>query len=165
MTQAANAGATAGLDAAIVDVAALIATNARLSADNDRLVAEAKAKQLLDQHGNAANESRASSKERFAIIIDEGRTEHDIDPVPVSPNGRMYQIKRGQVVEVPFEVIDVLNHAVEDRAVPKTDAQGQPAGFDVRKARRFPFQNYGKTVDANGDRTGLKLPEMEAAVA
>ena len=65
--------------------------------------------------------------------------------------------------EGPTGIVGVLNTAVEDKSNPKTDAQGNPAGFDVRKARRFPFQNYGKTVDAEGKRTGLKLPEMAAA--
>ncbi len=76
-------------------------------------------------------------------------------------NGRLYQIKRGQIVEVPMEVIDVLNHAVENKSIPKQDAQGNPAGYDVRAARRFPFQNYGKTVDAVGQRTNLQLPVFD----
>lgn len=157
--ESANAKALSGTESA-EDLQVKLAAS---EAENKALKLAAEARQLVDQHATTANESHASSKERFAIIIDEGRSEFDIDPVPVGVNGRYYQIKRGQLVEVPIEVVGVLNTAVEDKSIPKTDSQGNPAGFDVRKARRFPFQNYGKTVDAEGKRTGLKVPEMAAA--
>lgn len=121
-------------------------------------------RQLKDEHAKSANESRSSTLERFAILIEEARDPNEVDPVPVGCNGRLYQIKRGKVVEVPLEVIDVLNHAVENKSIPKQDAHGNPAGYDVRPARRFPFQNYGKTVDAKGTRTNLQLPTFEEVV-
>jgi hypothetical protein len=65
----------------------------------------------------------------------------------------MYQIKRGKVVEVPEEVVDVLRNAVEERPIIKLDTFGNPAGYEGwRKARRFPFQIFGKTVDEAGAR-------------
>jgi len=160
----ANAAALAGIeDVQPVNgptVAELQEVIRKMEVEKQALKQAAADRQLKDEHAKAANESRSSTKERFAILIDEARDPNEVDPVPVGCNGRLYQIKRGKVVEVPIEVIDNLNHAVEDKSIPKQDAQGNPAGYDVRKARRFPFQNYGKTVDAAGQRTNLQLPEF-----
>jgi hypothetical protein len=145
-------------------IAELQAKLAAAEKANVELVLKAEAKQLADQHAAGANESHASSKVRYAIVIDEARDPNEINPVFVSPNGRAYHIKRGVVVEVPREVVNVLNDAVEDRAVPRSDAQGMPNGFDVRKARRFPFQNYGMVVDAEGKRIERELPGLNTAV-
>jgi hypothetical protein len=167
-TSTVNQGALAGIEeispANEPTIAELQAVIRRLELEKLAMKKAAVDRQLIDQHVKAANESRASTQERFAIMIDEARDTQEVDPVPVGCNGRLYQIKRGKIVEVPIEVIDNLNHAVEDKAVVKTDAQGNPAGYDVRKARRFPFQNYGKTVDAAGARTNLQLPVLDAAL-
>lgn len=161
-----NQGAAAGIAELLPvnepTIAELQATIRRLELEKTAMKQAQETKQLIDQHTKSANESRTATKERFAILLDEGRDANEVDPVPVGVNGRLYQIKRGKIVEVPYEVIDVLNHAIEDRAIPKVDAQGNPFGYDVRKARRFPFQNYGKTVDANGARTNLQLPTFDA---
>lgn len=152
MTQGANASAIAGIQTeenqpTVAELQARIRALENEKKDRD-------AAQLIDQHRTSANESRSKDKERFAILIDEAREQGEIDPVPVSINGRMYQIKRGKVVEVPEEVIDVLRNAIEERPIVRLDANGNPNGYEGwRKARRFPFQNFGKTVDATGERT------------
>lgn len=140
-------------------VTQLQAKLAAVELENSELRRKAEAKQLVDQHAGAANESHASSKERWAIVIDEARDANEIDPVFVGANGRGYLLKRGQAVKVPREVVSVLSDAVEDRAVPKFDTRGNPIGLDIRRARRFPFTNLGLAVDAAGNPTELKIPD------
>lgn len=161
----ANAAALAGIvEASEPTVAELQEVIRKMELEKKALKQAAEDRQLKDEHAKSANESRSSTKERFAILIEEARDPNEVDPVPVGCNGRLYQIKRGKIVEVPLEVIDVLNHAVENKSIPKQDANGNPVGYDVRPARRFPFQNYGKTVDAAGARTNLQLPTFEEVV-
>jgi len=100
-----------------------------------------------------ANASRASSKERWAIIVDEGNDATELSFVPVGVNGRVYQITRGRVVEVPLEVLGVLDHAILDKAITTVDsATGMPNGSVTRKVRRFPYQKLGKAIDSDGKR-------------
>ena len=107
-----------------------------------------------------ASERAAASKERFGIIIDEGHDQNDISEVPVQVNGRAYQIKRGQYVEVPREVVGVLKDAVIDKAIASFDAQGMPDGIKLRPSRRFPFQEFGLVVDAAGKRLREPQPPL-----
>lgn len=51
------------------------------------------------------------------IIIDETRDSTEMQNVPVGVNGRMWIIKRGEEVEVPLEVLEVLDHAVVEKTV------------------------------------------------
>lgn len=100
-----------------------------------------------------ATASSASTKERYAIIIEEGAEANAIKRVPVQVNGRAYLIERGKRVEVPPEVVHVLEDAVVDKSIPVEDERtGLPNGIVVRPTRRFPFQNLGKVVDADGNR-------------
>lgn len=99
-----------------------------------------------------ATESRASSAERWRIIIDEPRDQTDAPEAFVGVNGRAYQIKRGVAVDVPPEVVHVLNNAVAERSFPKVnEVTGMPEGIVTRKYRRFPFQMLGKSRDAAGN--------------
>lgn len=107
-----------------------------------------------------ASERNAASKERFGIIIDEGHDQNDISEVPVQVNGRAYQIKRGQYVEVPREVVGVLKDAVIDKAIASFDAQGMPNGIKLRPSRRFPFQEFGLVIDAAGKRVREPQPQL-----
>lgn len=100
-----------------------------------------------------ANVSRASTKERIAIIVDESPDATDLSFVPVGVNGRVYQITRGRVVEVPPEVLGVLNHAILAKSFTKVDSlTGMPNGADVRNVRRFPYQKLGVAINADGER-------------
>jgi hypothetical protein len=100
-----------------------------------------------------ATASSASTKERYAIIVEEGGEANAIKRVPVQVNGRAYLIERGKRVEVPPEVVHVLENAVVDKSIPVEDERtGLPNGIVVRPTRRFPFQNLGKVVDADGNR-------------
>lgn len=139
-------------------VAELKAKLAAAEAERDAAIARADAKQLKDEHAQpgVANESQASSLARWGIILDPAREKNEIDPVFVSVNGRAYNIKRGKYVEVPREVVEVLNHAVQTVMVPRMNDQGQPVGADPHNARRFPYRMLGKAVDEKGQRT---LPE------
>ena len=99
-----------------------------------------------------ANTSTASSKERWAITLDEGQDINAPSDVPIQPNGRVYNIQRGKRVEVPWDVISVLQDAVVDKTIPQIDNAGMPNGFITRPMRRFPFQIHGQTVDKDGKR-------------
>lgn len=100
-----------------------------------------------------ATASSASTKERYAIIVEEGGEANAIKRVPVQVNGRAYLIERGKRVEVPPEVVHVLENAVVDKSISVEDeSTGLPNGIVVRPTRRFPFQNLGKVVDADGNR-------------
>jgi hypothetical protein len=105
-----------------------------------------------------ATASSASTKERYAIIVEEGGEANAIKRVPVQVNGRAYLIERGKRVEVPPEVVHVLENAVVDKSIPVEDERtGLPNGIVVRPTRRFPFQNLGKVVDADGNRLDGKI--------
>lgn len=100
-----------------------------------------------------ATASSASSKERYAIIVEEGTESNSDKTITPQVNGRAYQIERGKRVEVPFEVVHVLENAVINKTIAVEDERtGLPNGHIVRPMRRFPFQNLGKVIDANGNR-------------
>jgi hypothetical protein len=88
-----------------------------------------------------ANVSGASTDLRVTININESDDSQDADnEVPVQVNGRAYQIKRGQDVAVPPEVVVALENAVVDKAIPMKDENGMTRGFTLRPAKRFPFR-------------------------
>lgn len=125
--------------------------------EQNRALVEARNTNLEDDN---ASERGAASKERFGIIIDEGHDQNDISEVPVQVNGRAYQIKRGQYVEVPREVVGVLKDAVIDKAIASFDAQGMPNGIKLRPSRRFPFQEFGLVIDSTGKRVREAQPQL-----
>ena len=101
---------------------------------------------------NSATMSRASTKERWAIIIDEGDNQ-EMSSAPIGINGRVYLIMRGRVAEVPPEVLDVLDHAILDKSSTIFDeTTGMAAGNRIKKVRRFPYQKLGMAVNAAGER-------------
>jgi hypothetical protein len=113
---------------------------------------KAEAEERAERASPDANLSRSSSKERFRIMIYESREKSDSKEVPVSVNGRAYQIKRGVQVDVPQEVVSVLSDAVIGQGVPIVDERtGIEAGVEYINAARFPFQMLGKSVDAEGN--------------
>lgn len=119
------------------------------AADKDKIIADLSA---VAADTCVASVSHATTKARYAIIVDEGRDQHDEPGVFVSVNGRAYQLKRGVTCEVPPEILEALDHAVIDKHIPVTDANGMPNGTITRASRRFPYQNRGKVVDENGER-------------
>jgi hypothetical protein len=132
------------------DVEALKARIRELEQANQaqRVAVEAEEKEV-----GLATASSASTKERYAIIVEEGGEANAIKRVPVQVNGRAYLIERGKRVEVPPEVVHVLENAVVDKSISVEDERtGLPNGIVVRPTRRFPFQNLGKVVDADGNR-------------
>lgn len=117
---------------------------------------------LRDVQPAASEDYAPASQARYGIIVEESNDENEVSVVPVQVNGRAYQITRGAYVEVPREVVSVLTDAVIDKAVPATDSMGNPVGYTLRPARRFPFQSFGKVVDESGNR--VKSPMSEHAI-
>lgn len=86
----------------------------------------------------AATEVIPAAK-RVKIILEEN---DNIPPTGlfIGINGRSFLLRAGEEVEVPVEVVEVLNDAVED--VPRTD--GNNNVLDYRKKMRFPYRLTGK---------------------
>lgn len=93
--------------------------------------------------------SQASSQKRLRIYIEEKRHSTEIDPVFVGCNGRGYYIKRGFEVDVPVEVVAILDNAIEGVVKPRPATVG---GVDFITSRRFPFRKLGVAVDEKGVR-------------
>ena len=76
-----------------------------------------------------------SSTPRVRIILEEN---DNIPPTGlfVGVNGRSFLVRAGEEVEVPVEVVEALNDAVE--SVPRTDASGNIV--DYRNRLRFPYR-------------------------
>ena len=72
---------------------------------------------------------------RVKIILEEN---DNIPPTGlfVGVNGRSFLVRAGEEVEVPVEVVEALNDAVE--SVPRTDASGNIV--DYRNRLRFPYR-------------------------
>lgn len=137
------------------EFAAMKAQISKLIAENDKLAKDLSGYETTEVvEAATATISNSATKERFAITIEEGHENHDAPDVFVGVNGRSYLIQRGMRVEVPKEVLEVLDHAVIDKHIPVKDQQGMPNGTETRASRRFPYQNHGKVIDLNGDRIG-----------
>ena len=89
--------------------------------------ARAKARGLAD--------APLSDSPRVRIILEEN---DNIPPTGlfVGVNGRSFLVRAGEEVEVPVEVVEALNDAVE--SVPRTDASGNIV--DYRNRLRFPYR-------------------------
>jgi len=130
----------------------------QLEDDKQALIAERDAKLHVPADGSA-NESRASTRVRYRIIIEEGREKNALTHVFVGVNGRGYSIKRGAAVDVPPEVIENLKDAVEVTQVSIVDEErGVVVGSQERRVRRFPYTVLGKSRDERGG----KLMEDDA---
>lgn len=82
---------------------------------------EADAKEVQETKDILLKEPEAPK--RVKIIIAEGEGEENQGDVFVSVNGKAWQIKRGFEVEVPQEVIEVLDHAVTTKMTQNLDTQ------------------------------------------
>lgn len=89
--------------------------------------ARAKARGLAD--------TPLSDSPRVRIVLEEN---DNIPPTGlfVGVNGRSFLVRAGEEVEVPVEVVEALNDAVE--SVPRTDASGNIV--DYRNRLRFPYR-------------------------
>jgi hypothetical protein len=91
--------------------------------------------QILDAEKPSAKDK---ASELVRIVIHKSPLPHAVDPVPVSVNGRQWTIKRGEVVEVPRFLVEVLEHAEETHF----DQIGNPDGSTnllERKSLSYPF--------------------------
>jgi hypothetical protein len=154
---AADADAALQATRALAEAAEAQATELKkqIAAQADLIAAlEAKktaAETALEAVSKDANFSRASSKARFRIILDEARDKSEPNPVFVQVNGRGYQIRRSAQVDVPREVVSCLNDAVVGRAEPIIDERtGISAGVQYLPGRRFPFRELGQSRGDDG---------------
>ena len=155
----ANAGAEDAAPEAQAGSAAESAETAKLKSEMAALQ-----KQIVDlirereertEHDSSL--SNASSPRRMRIIISESRGGADPARVFVGVNGRGYDIQRNVEVDVPVEVVGVLENAIAGRAIPRVNERGITAGVDFVPGQRFPFRNLGESVDIHGNR---KMPEL-----
>jgi len=72
--------------------------------------------------------------ERIGIIISESENPKDTH-VFISVNGYAFNIKRGERVEVPPEIVHVLENAVESRLILTGEGRHELKSFN-----RFPFR-------------------------
>ncbi len=86
----------------------------------------------------AQNSDKISGK-KVTIMIHKSADKFAVDPVPVSLNGNQFTIKRGNPVEVPVELIEVLNNAVETSYDQVTNAD-QSTQMVPRESLSYPFQ-------------------------
>lgn len=132
-----------------------------------RQTEELEAKQVAsvdDKRSGVATVSRASTKARYAIVIEEAGESTDAQYVDVGVNGRNYRMNRGVVCEVPPEVIGVLKNAISGVARPNIDENGEVRGVRYRNTRRFPYRVLGKSIDETGTRVKtfeLETPEYD----
>lgn len=118
--------------------------------------AKAAAEERAERESPGANMSQASSKARHRIILDEVREGHEGQEVDVGVNGRAYKLKRGVPVDVPWDVIHVLDNAVIGRATPVEDPVTKiSAGVQYTDGRRFPYRYIRQVIDDNGN----EIPE------
>lgn len=76
--------------------------------------------------------------EKVRIVIHKSPLPHAVDPVPVSVNGRQWTIKRGEIVEVPRYIVEVLEHA-EETHFDQVSHQDGSASLVERKSLSYPF--------------------------
>jgi len=117
----------------------------------EQLTAKAAKTPVVDER-TTANESRASTKKRIRILVEESQNDGDPEYVDVFVNGRGYRLRRGYEVDVPPEVVEVLDHAIEERMIPLKDSRGMPNGYTVRRMRRVPYRHMGIAMDEKGNK-------------
>lgn len=90
----------------------------------------------------------ASTLVRWRVLL--ARSGNAADPAfhCVQINGRNYQIRRGQTVDVPPEVVLVLDQAVHSLPIVDPDSS-RVLGY--QDAHRVPYQVMGLAIDHNGN--------------
>ncbi len=87
----------------------------------------------VSNKGNKAPKVPESPK-RVRVILDEGG-EQDLPYVFISLNGVAYKVQRGVEVELPVELLEILDHAVMTVMV-----KDQNNRYTPRKIMRFPYR-------------------------
>lgn len=72
------------------------------------------------------------------IEIHKSPIKNAVDPIPISVNGRQWTIKRGETVEVPRYLVEVLEHAEETHYDQVLHSDGS-AELIERKSLSYPF--------------------------
>jgi len=83
-----------------------------------------------------------SGAKRIKIIIHESADPNAVNPVFVGVNGKGFTITRGQEVDVPTGVLEVLNNARETLYERKKDEYGKEY-LSPREALSYPFSILG----------------------
>lgn len=96
-------------------------------------IADDKSEPDVDEQPEA--KARPASKK---VKIRINRDKDDKQPVPVAVNGRVIRIKRGEVVEVPEEYVNVLNDAVQVIMELEEDEHGK----EQLVAKEVPAYNF-----------------------
>jgi len=100
--------------------------------------------------GNESNEVDAKNKDkteetqkekRVKIIIQQSDT--DSADVFVGVNGRPYLIQRGEGVEVPEHIVEVLRNAKKTVHTTKVDRQTGETTLEAREVLSYPFSIVG----------------------
>lgn len=110
-----------------------------------QMLAEERAKRLAKLSGDAevelATDTRGFPPDYDVINIFRGQGKQDLPYVPLSLNGLVLKVPRGEDVIIPHAfVVDVLNLCVEDITV---KSQG---GYVTRPAHRFPYNFIRKAT-------------------
>lgn len=118
----------------------------------------AKQEKDLAERNADSSISRSANQRRIRIVLAAARDSSEGQRVFASVNGRAYDMARNIPVDVPPEVVGVLNNAIQGRAQPHFDLKGNMNGVEFVDGHRFPFQVVGEAVDINGKQV---LPPLE----
>jgi len=100
-------------------------------ADQPKVVAPPAPRGRMVPGSHPSDINHISNKDRWPVIVI-SPDDRDNSDVIVSPNGKSYQIKRGEEVAVPPIVLEGLQHAVQD-SYPDSKT------MKVVKKNRYPF--------------------------
>lgn len=89
--------------------------------------------------GKQSGHDAALSGKRKKIEIFASEQEHGDNAVEVGLNGIMYLIPRGEVVDLPEEVVEVLSNAVMTVTTPVASG----GGVNERRVPRYNFRQIG----------------------
>ena len=105
------------------------------------LTGDESAPEQIEPRSDAEKAAAGRNKDRVKIVIHSDA--NDSSQVKVGVNGRMYLIKRDVEVEVPREVVSVLEDAVETHLEPTGQREDGCIEYLERSHRRFAFDIRG----------------------
>ena len=107
---------------------------AKVSKDKDSKVIEIEATPREVEETKTILEETKS--DRVRIIIAEQEGDENQGDVILGLNGKIFQIKRGFPVEIPRDLLEILNHAVTTKMTQNMETQE----MSYRDVPRFPYQ-------------------------